>query len=343
MFSPERRPGSRLTAEPRDSRYPDSPGILKRVSGRNQHYLPAALIGGFGRPAASGRLRDAEVAVRRKATGAVDSVVPTAEDLASRSGMYRLASPPPGVDRDVVDKLWDPVENALRDLIARLNNRRLQPGDDQLLFAYAADASVRHPSFEALAAAHQARQGQAAPRGDAVQYTRVLARGNQLPVLPTWRWRVLHSPADAPRFMITDRGWMYVGQEDRPTDGLLFPMGPRVAILGYLDDPGLPPRRAAFEEHLDLCQSTIDYLNAAAWDDPYIELLIAHPDDQNRLASLPDHRNLRINALGPFRKHKSVGLFDLSRPVADTQSPPARWRLASTVSTGGAVTRRNVL
>lgn len=61
---------------------------------------------------------------------------------------------------------------------------------------------------------------------------------------------------------------MYVGQEDWPTDGLLFPMGPRVAILGYLDDPGLSPRRAAFEEHLDQCQSTIDYLNAAAWDDP---------------------------------------------------------------------------
>ena len=87
-------------------------------------------------------------------------------------------------------------------------------------------------------------------------------------------------------------------------------MGPRVAILGYLDDPGLPPGRPAFEEHLDLCQSTIDYLNAAAWDDPYIELLIAHPDDRGRLAALPDHRNLRINALGPYRNRKSVGLFD---------------------------------
>ncbi len=103
---------------------------------------------------------------------------------------------------------------------------------------------------------------------------------------------------------------MYVGQEDWPTHGLLRPMGPRVGILGYLDDPQLPPRRPAFEEHLDLCQSMIDYLNAAAWDDPYIELLIAHPDDRNRLASLPDHQNLRINALGPYRNRKSVGLFD---------------------------------
>ena len=87
-------------------------------------------------------------------------------------------------------------------------------------------------------------------------------------------------------------------------------MGPRVAILGYLDDPALPPGRPPFEEHLDLCQSTIDYLNAAAWDDPFIELLIAHPDDRDRLASLPDPRNLRINPLGPYRSRKSVGLFD---------------------------------
>jgi hypothetical protein len=39
-------------------------------------------------------------------------------------------------------------------------------------------------------------------------------------------------------------------------------------------------------------------------------LHIAHPDDRGRLASLSDHRDLRINSLGPFRNRKSVGLFD---------------------------------
>ena len=207
-------------------------GILRRMSGTKQHYLPASLIGSFGRPAASGKLREAQVAVRRKATGAVDTGYPKAETLAYRPGMYRLASPPAGADRDVVDKLWDPVENGLRDLAARLAARRLQPGDDTLLFDYAATAGVRHPSFEDVAADHQARHGQPALQGDNVQYARVLALGNQRPVMPTWRWRVLHSPADAPRFMITDRGWMYVGQEDWPTYGLLLTIGPRVAILG---------------------------------------------------------------------------------------------------------------
>ena len=54
----------------------------------------------------------------------------------------------------------------------------------------------------------------------------------------------------------------------------------------------------------------ITWINAAAWADPYIELLIAHPDDRDRLATLPDHHNLRINAFGPYRNRKSVGLFD---------------------------------
>jgi hypothetical protein len=289
---------------------PPTYGILVQVTGTKQHYQPASLIGGFGQPAASGKLREARVAVRRKATGAVDKGFPKAETLAWRPGMYRLASPPAGVDPDIVDTLWDPVENVLRDLVGRLTERRLQPGDDQLLFAYAATAGVRHPTFEAIAADHQISQGQAAPEGDDLQYMRLIGLGNQLPLLPTWRWRVLHSPADGPRFMITDRGWMYVGQEDSTSYGLMLPMGPRVAILGYLDDPNLPPRRPEFEEQFDLCQSQIDWFSAAAWDDPYIELLIAHPDDRDRLVNLPDHSDLRVNMFGPFRNRKSKGLFD---------------------------------
>jgi len=301
-------PGRMRRGRP-DSRRPDSYAILMRVSGKNQHYLPAALIGGFGRPVGK-RLRDAQVAVRRKPGGTVDTDFPAAATLAFRPDMYTLASPPAGVDPKFVDQLWDPVETHLRDLVGRLNDRRLQPGDDELLFTFAAQAGVRHPSFEAVAADYQQRQGQAALHGDDVQWVRWRASLNQLAELRKWRWRVLHAPADAPRLMLNDRGWILVGQENWPTAGLFLPMGPRVAILGYLDDPALPPGRPPFEEHLDLCQSTIDYLNAAVWDDPFIELGIAHPDDRDRLASLPDPRGLRINTLGPYRNRVSVGLFD---------------------------------
>jgi hypothetical protein len=282
--------------------------ILVRVSGSDQHYLPAALIGGFGRPV-GGKRRHAQVAVRRKPGGAVDADFPAAETLASRKNMYRLVSPG-GVDPDIVDNLWGDVENRLRGLVDRLDDRHLRPGDDEWLFTYAAQAAVRHPSFEDVVADYQARHRQAAPHGDDVQWARYHASDNQLAELQNWRWRVLHSPAGVPRFMLNDRGWIFVGQENWPTPGLLLPMGPRVAILGYLDDPALPPGKPPFEEHLDLCQSAIDFMNAAAWDDRFTELLIAHPDDRDRLASLPDPSNIRVNALGPYRGRKSEGLFD---------------------------------
>jgi hypothetical protein len=224
--------------------------------------------------------------------------------------MYRLADPPDNVDSDVIDKLWDPVETALSDLIDRLERRQLQNGDDTVLYAYVATAAVRHPTFEAVAADHQAREGLPAPEGDDIQYLRIAAIRNQLPHVPTWRWRVLHSAEDCPRFMITDRGWMYVGEPDWPSHGLFLPLTPRMAILGYLDDQRLPTRRPPFEEHLDLCKSWIEWFNAAAWPDPFIEMLIAHPDDRARLANLPDHNELRVNGYGPHRYRRSVGLFD---------------------------------
>ena len=54
----------------------------------------------------------------------------------------------------------------------------------------------------------------------------------------------------------------------------------------------------------------VEWFNAAPRDDPYIEILVAHPDDRDRLARLRDYRDLRPNAYGPFRYRQSRGLFD---------------------------------
>jgi len=60
----------------------------------------------------------------------------------------------------------------------------------------------------------------------------------------------------------------------------------------------------------NLCASWIEWLNAAAWDDPFITILMAHPDDRDRLAGLPAHRDLRPNAYGPYRGRCTERLFD---------------------------------
>lgn len=117
-------------------------------------------------------------------------------------------------------------------------------------------------------------------------------------------------PDDVSRLMITDRGWMYVGEPDRRDHSLLLPMGPRVALLGYLDSADLPPRRAPFEETRELCQSWVEWFNAAARDDPFINALYAHPDDRHLLESLPDHRDLHVNDYGPYRGKITKGLMD---------------------------------
>ena len=247
---------------------------------------------------------------RRKATGKVDAQPTKAAKLAVKGPTYRLIAPPAGVDRDIVDTLWADVESKLPALVARLDARALEPGDDQLLFCYVAMAAVRHPSFSLVAEELQRQLGAPPPSGDQVQYMRVAALDNQLALLAGWRWRVLHAPTDVPRLMITDRGWIYVCEPYRTKHSLFLPMGPRVAILGYLDAPDLPARRAPFEEHFDLCQSWVEWFNAVAWDDPHIDVLVAHPDDRYLLENLPHHHDLRVTDLGPYRFRVTQGLMD---------------------------------
>jgi hypothetical protein len=280
------------------------------VSGDLQHYLPAGLLGGFGIVPSSGKRRNADLVARRKATGLVDTNTVKAKNEAFQIATYRLIAPAPGVDEDSVDLLWNPVEDHLPNLVQRLTTRSLQPSDDQWLYQYIAMAGVRHPSFQAIADEWQLAHGAPPPLDDQLQYMREEGYVNQPALLATWRWRVLHVPEDGPRFMITDRGWMYVGQQDRLGRGLFLPMGPRVALLGFLDAEDLPPRRPPFEEHLVLCQSAVEWLNAGAWADLPFETLYAHPDDRNLLGSQPPYTDLKPNKLGPYWMRVSSGLFD---------------------------------
>ena len=80
-----------------------------------------------------------------------------------------------------------------------------------------------------------------------------------------------------------------------------------MAILGYLDDPSLPPARPAFEEHLDLCQSTMTYLNAAVWDETRTSTC-SSPVPMIVTGSPACPTTAR--SLGPYRNRESVGLFD---------------------------------
>lgn len=282
------------------------------MSGDDQHYLPACLIGGFGRRVTRKSWRKSNIVVRDLKTGLVTPS--TAEKQASSNALYRLTSPPPGVDQDFVDSLWGEVETNIPALVARLTSRSLIVGDDVLLIKYAAMAGVRHTTFSAIAEDWQQRRHAPVPVGDDLQWLRVDALINGLKAMPTWRWRVLHSPDDAQRFMLSDRGWIYVQEPEWPTLAIFLPMGPKVGILGYLDSAELPPRQAPFEEHRDLVPSFVEWLNAAAGSDQvFASAVYAHPNDESKLCDLPDLSTLGVNSRGPYRGHRGHGavtLFD---------------------------------
>jgi hypothetical protein len=287
-----------------------------------QHFLPAALLGGFGRPNSRRKgARYAAIAVRDLATREVR--ISNAESEAHRRALYRLAAPPPGIDRDAVDELWDSIEPGLPDLIARVEGYALIPGDDSRLLDYAASVWVRHPSFAVVAADHQVKSGQPAPSSDAVQIMRVEGLLNQRKTITDWRWRVLHACPDAPRFVISDLG--FIGIADSPegdaVKGLLnavfVPLSPMVGLLAYLDHPALPPRRQPFTEHRDVVPSWVFWLNACATSTGRGTLIepravFGHPDDEEMLRTLPAANTVRPNPAGPFRGvgMSSVTLLD---------------------------------
>ena len=273
--------------------------------------MPAALLGGFGRPdRRKPHARYARIVVRDLQTGQIRRS--RAENEAHRRALYSLQLPPAGVARDVVDRLWDTLEAGLPHLILRVESRSLLAGDEDSLFDYAASMWVRHPSFAIVAAHHQATRGAPAPTGDAVQVMRVEGLMNQRRMIKDWRWRILHTCPDAPRFVINDLG--FIGIAERPhgeSSGELLsaafvPLSPRVGLLAYLDHPSLPPQQPPFKEHRDVIPSWVHWLNACATSvgrGTLIEAhnVFAHPDDEDALRNLPDAAAVRPNWLGPFR------------------------------------------
>lgn len=274
---------------------------LATMAGDDQHYLPAALIGGFGTARAGKPLRKAQIVVRELATGEVHPA--TAEDVASRRALYRLLAPGSGLDPDIVDKLWTPVERDLPAMVARLEAAALEPDDTEKWIWYAAMAGIRHPTaFHALALHHQQSRGEPEPAGDQLQVMRVEALLNGQKTMREWRWRVLHSPSDGPRFVLSDRGWNIVREPSYEMHGVWLPVGPRVGILGYLEDPRLSTRRSPFSEHRELTLSWAQWFNATAFSDTTItHAVFAHPRDEQRLRDAVKGEELRVTEFGPYR------------------------------------------
>jgi Protein of unknown function (DUF4238) len=248
------------------------------VSGDRHHYIQASLLGGFGRTPPNTRQRDAEIELRRSGSAVTETTAPDKVGWVDK--LYRLNTPGPGVDPDEVDKLWDPVEQNYRDAVQRLENRTETAADIDWLIQYVCAAGVRGPGFGDAVNRWRAEAGDPPLNGDAVQIARKLSLNTGLAPIKQWRWRIAHSRPGEPRFIISDLGWVYVGQPGMPGRGLHIPLNARLAALAWLDPAN--PRRV---DHQDMRPGATRWLNAASWEEAP-DFVVGHPDDKAEMEAM---------------------------------------------------------
>lgn len=289
------------------------------MSGRWQHYLPASIIGGFGACRRSERLRDRLVVVRRLATGQIYKA--KASEVAAAIDTYRLSNAPPGIDRDFIDHLWDAIEPKLPGMVSRLDARALDVTDADSWMYYSATVFVRNRELFG-AAMGRANYGRGVPgptRDELLLVTPAAIRkfSRQASEL---RWRVLHSPLDACPFLITDLGFASITDSVYLRKCFWLPIGPHVGLLGYPDDPRLPPRRPPLSEHLTLTPKSARWFAATAFPNGradrsrtvHATVACGHPDDEQMLIDAIGTTRLPPLTTGPYqsRRRRTNSLID---------------------------------
>ena len=217
--------------------------------------------------------------------------------------LYRLQNPGPGpgVDRDEVDKLWDPVDNDYRAAVERLENRSDDAADIDWLIRYVCAAGMRHPDFGDAVNRWWAEAGDPSLVGDDIQIARKLSLNTGLAPIKQWRWRIAHSRPDDPRFIISDLGWVYVGQPRMPGRGLYVPLTARLAALAWADPAN--PRKV---DHQDMRPGGIRWLNAASWEEAP-DFVVGHPDDKPRAAYCTSLGAVRVELMSRLVRGSSGG------------------------------------
>jgi hypothetical protein len=233
------------------------------------------------------------VSVRRKRSAGVELV--KASTVCYERGLYTLAAPPAGVDANVVDRVLGTIEPVIPAVITSLEMGDQAAEGEEILLDYAAMLGSRHPKyFREIIDAHTTRMGEQPLAGDAVNLARLQVLQNALEQVRQWHWRVVDSPSDAPGFVLNDRGFSYVGQEQRSGRALFIPLSRRVAVLGFAG------QKTGFASRFTATPISVRWLNALTWTDAPLEAY-SYPEDGEMLASLADPSDARSNSTGPYR------------------------------------------
>ena len=171
------------------------------MSGDRHHWIQASLLGGFGRTPAGRRQRDADI--EQRLHGSTTTVTTTPDQVAWEDQLYRLLNPGQGVEPDVVDAAWAPMENGYRDAVAHMEVYSTSPADIAWLVKYVCAAGVCHPGFGDAFNRWRKEAGDPAQVGDDVQIARLAFLNTGQVPMAQWCWRIAHTRPGETRFIIS--------------------------------------------------------------------------------------------------------------------------------------------
>ncbi|MGW1563774.1 hypothetical protein ACWCQ1_46020 [Streptomyces sp. NPDC002144] len=278
------------------------------------HYLPAALIGGFGMPETGQTvrgLRHAKVCVRRRKEPKKVFGPLKAENIAYQYGLYDVYTPTSDLPADFAETIWQEYEGALPAAIRALEQDSFTTDDWMTILLHIQAQAIRHPDYDRVAVAYIQEDGVPAPEHDHVQRQRQTTFRETRQWMANARYALIRRGTAAPRFVLNDKG--YVPMHDTILDlkGVLFPLSGQIAVLMVVGaaQPTDDYEAGPLAERILNAKGT-DLVNQAAWTVSEITCVMGHPGDADYLLQLPETGStLRLPRLGPYRGNREPSYF----------------------------------
>jgi hypothetical protein len=266
------------------------------------HYLPAALIGGFGRPnpAHPGR-RHARVVQRRRTPEDKLLREISAENIAFEYGIYDVHMPTADLPTNYAEELWGQYEGQLPDAAKALETQAYTHDDWLTVLKHIQSVWPRQPGFKMFAAEALTTDGLALTN-DNIQSVRK-AIINEIPgqVLARARFAIIRRGDFARRFIISNRGYVPVNADDTGTSGILFPLTGNVAVLMARETAQSEEDHQAGPVAVrQLTARGADMFHIATWNYQGVESVVGHPDDADWIGSIAYDSSADLPIRGPY-------------------------------------------
>lgn len=277
------------------------------------HYLPAALIGGFGasEPGRPGGLRHAKVCARRRKEPEKVFGPLKAENIAYQNGLYDVDTPSSDLPADFAEAIWQTYEGALPAAIHALEQGTVTRDDWKTILRHVQAQSIRHPDYDRVAVTYIQEDGVPTPERDHVQRQRQTTFRETRRWMANARFALIRRGTAAPRFVLNDKGYTPMHDTLLDLKGVLFPLSAEIAVLMVVGaaQPADDYEAGPLAERI-LNAKGMEIVNQIAWTVPEITFVMGHPDDVGYLMQLREAGpTVRLPRLGPYGGNREPSFF----------------------------------